>query len=85
MPAPWDAQGDVHLASARKVKGVQGHLRGGLPNALGSQQAHSFAWVAQRALPFELQQGPQPGGRQQRLGAGTQLSVPVVSFWAHSS
>lgn len=58
--APRNAQGDVHLASARKVESVQGHLRGGLPNALGGQQAHGLTRVTQRALPLQLQQGPQP-------------------------
>lgn len=57
---PWNTQGDVHLASACEVEGIQGHLCGGLPDALGSQQAYSLAWVAQGALPLQLQQCPQP-------------------------
>lgn len=69
-PAPRNAQGDVHLASASKVEGVQGHLCGGLPNALGSQQAHGLTRVTQRALPLQLQQGPQPEMGQGVGGAG---------------
>lgn len=46
-PIPWNAQGDVHLASACKVEGVEGHLGGGLSDALGSQQAHSLARLTQ--------------------------------------
>lgn len=58
---PRNAQGDIHLASAGKVEGVEGHLCGGLPDALGSQQAHRLTRLTQRALPLQLQQGPQTG------------------------
>lgn len=56
---PRDAQGDIHLSSACKVEGVERHLCGGLPDALGCQQPHSFAWVAEGTLPLQLQQGPE--------------------------
>lgn len=56
VTVPRNSQSDIHLSSAGKVEGVEGHLGGGLPNGLSSQQTHCFAWIAQRALPLIVQQ-----------------------------
>lgn len=53
---PRNSQSDVHLPSACKVEGVEGHLGRGLPDGLGCQQAHCLARVAQRTLPLVVQQ-----------------------------
>ena len=58
--SPGDTEGDVHLSSAGEVKGVEGHLRGRFPDALGRQETHGLTGVTQRPLPLLLQQFPQP-------------------------
>lgn len=44
---PRNSQSDVHLSSAGKVEGVEGHLGGGLAYGLSCQQTHRFSWIAQ--------------------------------------
>lgn len=53
---PRDSQSHVHLSSAGKVEGVEGHLGGGLADGLSRQQAHGLTRVAQRTLPLVEQQ-----------------------------
>lgn len=61
---PRDSQSDVHLSSAGKVEGVEGHLSGGLADGLSCQQTHSFTRVTQRTLPLIVQQLPEAEDRE---------------------
>lgn len=56
LALPRYSQSHVHLSSASKVKGVQGHLGRGLADGLSCQQTHSVTWFTQSTLPLIVQQ-----------------------------
>lgn len=71
---PGYSQSDVHLPSAGKVEGVEGHLGGGLSDGLSRQEAHRLAGITQRPLPLVVQQLPEADERHTHIYTHRELN-----------
>lgn len=85
LALPRYSQSDVHLPSASKVEGVQGHLGRGLADGLCCQQTHGVTRFTQSALPLEVQQLMEAGGGEKNHRSRMKLDGPAPRRTNHPS